>query len=150
MFKQRSLSQYPSKNTKVYLADTFGESGTLIFAANLVVLGGTLVPVGGHNIIEPAQLSKCILVGRYFSKIKDNIKIFEYAKAIKLVNRNDNLSKIIIDLYNDKNTILNIGKKAFSITQSFPKKESEIVNKIISLEKKNENTRILVQEQLNS
>ena len=29
-----------------------------------------------------------------------------------------------------------IGKKAFSITQSFPKKESEIVNKIISLEKK--------------
>ncbi|MDC3023851.1 hypothetical protein OA264_00045 [Alphaproteobacteria bacterium] len=145
IFKKRSLSQYPSKNTKVYLADTFGESGTLIFAADIVVLGGTLVPVGGHNIIEPAQLSKCILVGSYFSKIKDTMKVFRNAKAIKLVKRNNSLSKIIIDLYNDKNTMLNIGKNAFSVTQGFPKKENEILNKIISLEKKNENTKILVQ-----
>ena len=61
------------------------------------------------------------------------------------MRNNKNLSKIIIDLYNDKNTLNNIGKKAFSVTQSFPKKENEIVNKIISLEKKNENSKILVQ-----
>ena len=43
MFKQRSIiSISVKKDTKVYLADTFDESGTLIFAANLVILGGTL------------------------------------------------------------------------------------------------------------
>ena len=67
-YKQRSISQYPLKDTQVYLADTFGESGTLIYLANLVIVGGTLVPIGGHNIIEPAQLSKCIIVGNCFQK----------------------------------------------------------------------------------
>ena len=81
-FKQKSISQYPLKDTQVYLADTFGESGTLIFAANLIILGGTLVPIGGHNIIEPAQMSKCIIVGSYFSKIKDTINIFKYKKLL--------------------------------------------------------------------
>jgi len=144
-YKQRSISQYPLKDTQVYLADTFGESGTLIYLANLVILGGTLVPIGGHNIIEPAQLSKCIIVGNYFSKIRDTVNIFKNEKAIRVLENNNNLSKIIIDLYNDKNTLKDIGKKAFSVTQSFPKKENEIVKKIISLESKNENPKILVQ-----
>ena len=101
-----------------------------------MILGGTLVPIGGHNIIEPAQMSKCIIVGNYFSKIRDTVNIFKNEKAVKVLENNNNLSKIIIDLYNDKNTLKDIGKKAFSVTQSFPKKENEIVKKIISLERK--------------
>ena len=52
-----------------------------------------------------------------------------------MIENNKNLPKIIIDLYNDKNKLIKIGKKALSVTKSFPKKENEIVNKIISLEK---------------
>ena len=89
-------------------------------------------------------MSKCIIVGNYFSKIKYSVNLLKNKKAIKLLNNNDNLSKIIIDLYRDKNKLYDIGKKAFSVTQSFPKKENEIVKKIISLEKKNENPKILV------
>ncbi len=144
-YRQRSISQHPLKDTQVYLADTFGESGTLIYSANLVILGGTLIPIGGHNIIEPAQMSKCIIVGNYFSKIKDTLNIFKNKQAVRVLDNNSNLSKIIIDLYNDRNTLRDIGKKAFTVTQSFPKKENEIVKKIISLEKKNENPKILVQ-----
>ena len=61
-FRQKSLSEYPKKNTAVYIADTFGESGTLISISDLIILGGTLVPMGGHNIIESAQMAKCILI----------------------------------------------------------------------------------------
>ena len=110
----------------------------------MIILGGTLVPIGGHNIIEPAKMSKCIIVGSYFSKIKDTINIFKYKNAVRLLRNNANLSKIIIDLYNDKNTLNKISKNAFLVTQSFPKKEREIVNKIISLDSKNENSKILV------
>ena len=67
-------------------------------------------------------MSKCIIVGKYFSKIKDTVNIFKNKKAIRVLENNNNLSKIIIDLYNDKNTLKDIGKKAFSVTQSFPKK----------------------------
>ena len=70
-----------------------------------MILGGTLVPIGGHNIIEPAQLSKCIIVGNISQKIRDTVNIFKNKKAIRVLENNNNLSKIIIDLYNDKNTL---------------------------------------------
>ena len=89
-------------------------------------------------------MSKCIIIGKYFSKIKDTVNIFKHKGAIKMLENNSKLSKIIIDLYHDKNTLNSIGKKAFLITQSFPKKEKEIVKKVIALERKNENSKILV------
>ena len=143
-FKQRSINEYPKKNTVVYLADTFGESGTLISLADLVILGGTLTPVGGHNIIEPAQMSKCIIVGNYYSKIQDTIDIFKKNKAVKLIEKNTELSKLINNIYNDRKELRNMGKNALFITKSYPKKEKSIVNRIIFLAK-NENSKILVQ-----
>ncbi len=143
--KQRSLNEYPEKSTKVYLADTFGESGTLIALSDLIILGGTLTPVGGHNIIEPAQFSKCIILGEYCSKIQDTVNILKKYKAVKQINTNSKLSELIYQLYNDKKEIKNIGKKAFSITRKFPSKEKNIVNQIISLAN-NENSKILVQK----
>ncbi|WP_440941129.1 lipid IV(A) 3-deoxy-D-manno-octulosonic acid transferase [Immundisolibacter sp.] len=47
----------------VYLADTLGELPGLMAAADVVFVGGSLAPVGGHNLIEPAQQSKPILFG---------------------------------------------------------------------------------------
>ena len=146
--KQRSKFEFPNKDTVVYLADTFGESGTLISMANLVILGGTLTPVGGHNIIEPAQMSKCIIVGKYHSKIKDTVDTFKNCKAIKLLEKNTELSKLIINIYNNRKELKYTAKKAFSVSKNFPKQEKNIINQIISLEK-NENTKILVQKEFN-
>ena len=143
-WKQKSLFEYPNKNTRVYLGDTFGESGTLIYLSDIVILGGTLSPIGGHNIIEPAQMAKCILVGNYYSKIQDTIKVFKKNKAIKLLSSNKYISKTIIDLYKDKDKIINIGKNAYTITKGYPQKEKSIINKIISIKKINENSKILV------
>lgn len=49
--------------TDIYLADTMGEMGLLYRLAPLAFVGGSLVPHGGHNPIEPAQLGRAILVG---------------------------------------------------------------------------------------
>ncbi|PPR26655.1 MAG: 3-deoxy-D-manno-octulosonic acid transferase [Alphaproteobacteria bacterium MarineAlpha9_Bin4] len=143
--KQRSLKEYPKIGTTVYLADTFGESGTIISFSDLIILGGTLMPIGGHNIIEPAQMSKCILVGKYYSKIYDTIEIFKKNNAIKLIKKNSDLSKLISNFYTDRNELKKIGQKALLITKKFPREEKNIVNQIISLEK-NENSKILVQK----
>lgn len=49
--------------TEVYLADSMGEMLLLLAAADLVLVGGSLVPHGGHNPIEPAALGKATLIG---------------------------------------------------------------------------------------
>ena len=62
--------------------------------SDLIILGGTLVPMGGHNIIESAQMAKCILIGKYFYKIIDTVELLKNNNAIKIINNNSDLSKI--------------------------------------------------------
>ncbi|WP_372725017.1 lipid IV(A) 3-deoxy-D-manno-octulosonic acid transferase [Immundisolibacter sp.] len=58
----------------VYLADSMGELPSLMAAADLVFVGGSLVARGGHNLIEPAQLGKPTLFGPHmhnFAELRD-------------------------------------------------------------------------------
>ncbi|MGZ9811766.1 3-deoxy-D-manno-octulosonic acid transferase [Pseudoroseicyclus sp. H15] len=60
---RRSAGERPEG--PVYLADSFGETGLWMRAAGAVFLGGSLVPVGGHNPWEPARLGKPLLHGKH-------------------------------------------------------------------------------------
>lgn len=62
-FARRSKKEIISKQTAVYLADTMGELGLFYRLCKLAVIGGSFVPTGGHNPIEPAQLECAILLG---------------------------------------------------------------------------------------
>jgi 3-deoxy-D-manno-octulosonic-acid transferase len=55
----------------VMLVDTVGELAMLYAAADVAFVGGSLVPVGGHNLLEPAALAVPVLTGPYFSNAKD-------------------------------------------------------------------------------
>lgn len=54
----------------VYLLDTLGELKMFYAAADLAFVGGSLVPVGGHNILEPAAVSVPIMFGPYMTNFK--------------------------------------------------------------------------------
>jgi len=64
---RRSLGQAISSLTAVYIADTMGEMGLFYRLTPFCFLGGTLVPVGGHNPIEPAVLGCAVLAGPHRS-----------------------------------------------------------------------------------
>ena len=59
----RSLKRMPQKEDDIYIADTLGELGLFFRLCRLCVMGGSFVPVGGHNPIEPAQLGCQIFYG---------------------------------------------------------------------------------------
>jgi 3-deoxy-D-manno-octulosonic-acid transferase len=61
--RRRSTGGQISPQTAVYIADTMGELGLFYRLAPFCFLGGTLVPLGGHNVLEPAQLHCAILAG---------------------------------------------------------------------------------------
>lgn len=60
---RRSLEQPCTPQTDIYLADSMGELALFYSLADSVFVGGSLVPVGGHNLIEPAAVSKAPLFG---------------------------------------------------------------------------------------
>jgi 3-deoxy-D-manno-octulosonic-acid transferase len=61
--KRRSTGGQISHQTAVYIADTMGEMGLFYRLAPFCFLGGTLVPLGGHNVLEPAALGCAVLAG---------------------------------------------------------------------------------------
>ena len=62
---RRSSGQRISKQTDILLADTIGELGLFFRSTDIAFVGGSLVPHGGQNPIEPAQLGCAILHGTH-------------------------------------------------------------------------------------
>jgi 3-deoxy-D-manno-octulosonic-acid transferase len=62
-FKRRSAGGRITSQTAIYIADTMGEMGLFYRLAPFCFLGGSLVPVGGHNPLEPAALKCAVLAG---------------------------------------------------------------------------------------
>ena len=60
---RRAAGEPLAAATEIYLADTMGELGLFFRLADLVFIGGSLVPIGGHNPLEPALLGAALLHG---------------------------------------------------------------------------------------
>jgi len=61
--RRRSAGGRISSQTAIYIADTMGEMGLFYRLAHFCFLGGSLVPLGGHNPLEPAVLKCAVLAG---------------------------------------------------------------------------------------
>jgi len=61
----------PLADAQVLLVDTLGELAAMYAAADVAFVGGSLVPIGGHNLLEPAALGVPVLCGPYQANNKD-------------------------------------------------------------------------------
>jgi 3-deoxy-D-manno-octulosonic-acid transferase len=76
------ISSDLSSTCQVILLDTIGELAFLYSIASIVFVGGSLIPAGGHNILEPAVFGKPIIVGPYTHNIQEMVSEFLEARAI--------------------------------------------------------------------
>jgi len=67
----RSESSSIEANTDVYIADSMGELILLYAAADVAFVGGSLVPVGGHNVLEPALVGVPVIFGPQMFNFKE-------------------------------------------------------------------------------
>jgi 3-deoxy-D-manno-octulosonic-acid transferase len=69
----------------VLLLDTIGELAALYAIADVAFVGGSLVPRGGHNIIEPAQYGVATVVGNHTENFRDIVNLFQSRNAVRVV-----------------------------------------------------------------
>jgi len=74
---RRAAGQAPERNAELYIADTVGELGLFYRLSQVAFLGGSLVPVGGHNPIEPAKLGCALLHGPHVRNFADVFAAFD-------------------------------------------------------------------------
>jgi 3-deoxy-D-manno-octulosonic-acid transferase len=79
-FKRRSTGQ-GAATPQVVLLDTFGELGLAFNVADLVFMGGSLTPVGGHNVLEAAAQFKPVIYGPYMYKTRESQRLLEEVDA---------------------------------------------------------------------
>lgn len=68
---RRTAAERITPATSTYLADTLGETGTWYATTPLVFLGGSLLPIGGHNPIEPAQAGAAVITGPHVTNFSE-------------------------------------------------------------------------------
>ena len=68
----------------VLLVDSIGELAALYALADVAFVGGSLVPRGGHNIIEPAQHGVAIVTGNHTENFRDIVALFQTRDAVRI------------------------------------------------------------------
>ncbi|HEU4516288.1 MAG TPA: hypothetical protein VFR77_03205, partial [Steroidobacteraceae bacterium] len=100
-FAQRSSGGAPAEDDAVFLLDTLGELQTFYAAADVAFVGGTLVPVGGHNLLEPAVLGRPILAGPHTHNAPEIARLLAESGALSIVNDAAELARQVTGLFDD-------------------------------------------------
>jgi len=78
----RSKNQQITDQTEIYLLDTIGELKNYFGGAELVIMGGSFTPIGGHNILEPASFNCAIITGPYMENFAEELDLMLSKNAI--------------------------------------------------------------------
>lgn len=98
--------------TEVLLCDTFGELEMFYSVSDLGFVGGTLVPIGGHNPLEPALYGIPICVGPYIEKIQYEVEYLQKSCAITMLCSPDDARKLLERLLAKDEELISQGVRA--------------------------------------
>jgi 3-deoxy-D-manno-octulosonic-acid transferase len=110
-FCRRSLWNGEPLAGGVFLVDTIGELAALYALAEIAFVGGSLVPRGGHNIIEPAQHGAAIVVGNHTENFRDIVALFRSRDAVRIVGPAE-LPLVLLELLANDEERKALGRRA--------------------------------------
>jgi len=100
----------PLRAGQFVLLDTIGELASVYSLAGVAFVGGSLVPAGGHNPLEPAQFAVPIVMGSYYENFRAIIDDLRAHEAIRIVTKED-FVQVLVDLLTDR-TVFAMGERA--------------------------------------
>lgn len=101
----------------VLLLDSIGELASVYALADVAFVGGSLVPRGGHNILEPALWGAAIVVGPYTENFRDVVLLFQSRRAVRVVEAAE-LAPALIALLSEEDERKELGARAAETVRS--------------------------------
>ena len=101
----------------VLLLDTIGELRSFYSLCDIAFIGGSLVKVGGHNLLEPAAMKKPVIFSRYMFNFKEISEALLSAGGGVMVKDKTELYAQIDILLSDKELARSMGERAFSVIE---------------------------------
>ena len=116
-FWRRSLWSGDPIAGGVFLVDTIGELASLYALGEVAFVGGSLVPRGGHNIIEPAQHGVPIIVGNHTENFRDIVGLFQRQDAVRVVGPAE-FPLVLMDLLSNEAERVALGRRGAETLRS--------------------------------
>ena len=101
----------------ILLGDTMGELMAFYGACDIAFVGGSLVPTGGHNMIEPAAWGVPILTGPHLFNFAEASRLLLEAEAMQVCDNADSLAQHCIDLLNNQQQRQTMGDAGLNVAE---------------------------------
>ena len=106
------------ESPQILLLNTIGELAGIFELADVVFIGGSLVPTGGHNLLEPAFSSKPIVFGPHMQNFRDMASLFLKARAAIQVRDWQELARVSLELLDETDRRRRMGEAAKRLVES--------------------------------
>ena len=114
----RSHDRMPLPGHQVFVIDAMGELMPFFAASDLAFVGGSLVPIGGHNVLEPAALARPVLVGPHTFNFDDITQILIREGGAVRVSQSGGLGTAVLQLLRDRAKLERMGACARDVFDS--------------------------------
>lgn len=106
----RSRERGDEQVSDIYLVDTLGELTQFFAACDVAFIGGSLVPIGGHNMIEASALGVAVVFGPHLHNFQEISTQLLEANAARIILDSEALAETIIELLKDANLRHQLGE----------------------------------------
>ncbi|NNF40055.1 MAG: 3-deoxy-D-manno-octulosonic acid transferase, partial [Woeseiaceae bacterium] len=103
--------------TSVFLGDTMGEVPLFYAASDVAFVGGSLVTVGGHNLLEPASQGLPVVTGPHLFNSQDIADLFVKLQACRMVHDEHELAAVLADLLANPDKARELGQKGQALLE---------------------------------
>jgi 3-deoxy-D-manno-octulosonic-acid transferase len=110
--RRSALDPAAWRDGEVLLLDSLGELSQVYSLASVVFVGGSLVPAGGHNILEPAVSGRAVVVGPHMENFQEIADQFRSEDALVQVASADELAREVSALLLDGERRRGLGERA--------------------------------------
>jgi len=111
--QRRTRLKGPVKD--IVMLDTIGELRAFYAICDIAFVGGSLVKVGGHNLLEPAAMKKPVIFSRYMFNFKEISEALIQAEGGVMVKDKEDLYHELQILLSDRQRAVAMGQRAFSV-----------------------------------
>jgi len=115
--KSQGIAPGSETGASVLLLDTLGELARVYAVGTVVFMGGSLVPIGGHNVLEPAAHRKAIVFGPYMHNFHEIAAVLLDARGAVQTDTPAALSEAIVALLKDPERRQAMGEAAYRVLQ---------------------------------
>jgi 3-deoxy-D-manno-octulosonic-acid transferase len=130
------LDSQPVFGGAVLLLDTVGDLAAMYDLGTVAFVGGSLVPRGGHNPLEPAQFGVPVVMGPSYENFRDIVAKMREANAVRIVKDGEELKATILQMLTDREEAQAMGARGSAVFEAQQGATARAVEALIGLVKK--------------